>query len=604
MPDSLHIVKQRLAYAKLVATPTDIAWSQAYNAGNLFASLSLAQTTEEIQSLPTLGKTIFSNLEAEFFTLEDKNLDGIKQAIAESIKTLPEHIELSFCLCYFKDDLLYLFIAGSGKILIKRRNSLGVLLEKHTPTERVIHSSSGYADNDDIFILQTAQFAKDIPSATLTAAMEVTLPSDIAEILSPHLHQQEDGGQAAIIVAVQGIPKRDELLEEEERQESDEEPTLATAIREEQQYKADYDDMDASTSSRPAISITPLVNKLTAITHKFMPKMHLSNVRKVTLAVAILLIVLLIGGIGMTKYREEQKEKQKLFQVTISEAQKYYDEGKALKNLNPELSEEAFAKADAIIVKEQDTFSAGSKEGKALATLRDTIRKEKTPITETAKAEIATTEATDDASPFLTTEQKVNAISFGQNVSTIYAVTKEDIIAIPKAGGNEKSLISNDDGWAGAVAIAPYQANIYVLDTKEGILKYVPGGGGYGKTAYFKDKAPDVSGAVAMAIDSDVFILKKDGSILKYTSGEAVKFTVTGLKQALRSPTKIVTDSEMTRLYVLDKGNKRIVVLSKDGAFIKEYPADILTQAEDLDVQEEDKKIIILAKDKLWEIPL
>ena len=61
MPESHPAAKSSLSFAKLVATPTDTAWSQAYNAGNLFAclSLTLAESNEEL-SLHVLGKEIFS----------------------------------------------------------------------------------------------------------------------------------------------------------------------------------------------------------------------------------------------------------------------------------------------------------------------------------------------------------------------------------------------------------------------------------------------------------------------------------------------------------------------------------------------------------------
>ena len=48
-----------LSFAKLVATPTDDSWSQVYNAGNLFASLSLTKTeAEDKNSLSGIGKEI------------------------------------------------------------------------------------------------------------------------------------------------------------------------------------------------------------------------------------------------------------------------------------------------------------------------------------------------------------------------------------------------------------------------------------------------------------------------------------------------------------------------------------------------------------------
>src|SRR5437667_6156218 len=120
--DHLYVPKPTLAYAKLAATPTDTAWSQVYNAGNLFACLSLKilQPTEDLPSLQSLGKDLFNNLEAEFFTLEEKNLTTITEAIQKSTQKIPDQISLNFCLAYFKDSVLYIFLLGKGRVIMKR----------------------------------------------------------------------------------------------------------------------------------------------------------------------------------------------------------------------------------------------------------------------------------------------------------------------------------------------------------------------------------------------------------------------------------------------------------------------------------------------------
>ncbi|HEX8932212.1 MAG TPA: hypothetical protein VF810_03600, partial [Patescibacteria group bacterium] len=142
--DHLSLAKTNLAYAKLTATPTGTAWSQAYNAGNLFACLSLTVATEEEnhESLQSLGKNLFNNLEAEFFTLEEKNLATIKEAIAKSTKHIPKGIAVNFCLVFFKNNLLYLFIVGRGRVIMKRGTKLGILLEQAEETTENIKTAS------------------------------------------------------------------------------------------------------------------------------------------------------------------------------------------------------------------------------------------------------------------------------------------------------------------------------------------------------------------------------------------------------------------------------------------------------------------------------
>src|SRR5437762_3402886 len=99
MPSQLFSsAKPSLAFAKIVANPTASAWSQVYNAGSLFAVLSLAlKEPDDRASLATTGKKLVNNLEAEFFTLEDKSLASIKDAISKSLEDCPEPVLLNVC---------------------------------------------------------------------------------------------------------------------------------------------------------------------------------------------------------------------------------------------------------------------------------------------------------------------------------------------------------------------------------------------------------------------------------------------------------------------------------------------------------------------------
>ena len=87
-----------LRFAKIVATPTETAWSQAYNEGSVFAVLSLTKTDDiEPESLNTIGKEVLSLFRSEFFTLEDKSLPEIKRVLQKKPGT---HSPIRHCfLC-------------------------------------------------------------------------------------------------------------------------------------------------------------------------------------------------------------------------------------------------------------------------------------------------------------------------------------------------------------------------------------------------------------------------------------------------------------------------------------------------------------------------
>src|SRR3990167_5697031 len=121
-----------LAFSKIVATPTPEAWSQAYSAGSLFAAIALQTETGpqlEKENLNTLGKDLISTLESEFFTLENKDLDSIKQAIHTTVSRLSNRVKLSFVMCFLSENVLYLFASGGGKAVLKRAEKIGTVLE-------------------------------------------------------------------------------------------------------------------------------------------------------------------------------------------------------------------------------------------------------------------------------------------------------------------------------------------------------------------------------------------------------------------------------------------------------------------------------------------
>ena len=92
--------------------------------------------------------------------------------------------------------------------------------------------------------------------------------------------------------------------------------------------------------------------------------------------------------------------------------------------------------------------------------------------------------------------------------------------------------------------------------------------------------------AVSLTADGDIFVLKSSGEILKFTSGERVEFEVAGLADGLSDAQRIYTHTDLPLLYVLDQGGKRLVLISKEGLFQKQYllpepVADFVVTSED-----------------------
>ena len=603
---SLSLAKSSLAYAKLTATPTETAWSQIYNAGNLFAclSLSLPEPSEEIQ-LPTIGKELLNTLEAEFFTLEEKNSTTITEVIEKSTKDLPEQITANFCVAFVKDAILYLFLQGRGRVIMKRGEKHGVLLEQPEESSQKIYTASGYLHNGDTIILESNQFANNMLDNHITEALQLDIPNDIAESLSIHMHKHADGDQAAIIIKYQGISP---ILHAEKK----EEQTLADAAHEDEEVQqtmkqtiaTETDSFDEPPSSP---YLQSLVHKGASLftTIPFLKYKrsfgHLDHRKKLFVSIGVILVILLIVSIFFTKQQQEKTQKAEQFAAIYDPALKKYDEGHSLMALNPTTSREDLLEAEKLLQEGQKSFPEGSPEAKQIAELL--LKVQQALNTEAQKNVIAISEiSVDENSPLALANKITTGKGFSHNDDAVYYVTNDEAVSV-SSSGDQTTLVTNDNDWEKALTIVPYLTNFYILDQQDGILKFVPAGDSYNKSAYLTS-SPDLSSAIDIAIDSSIWILFSDGTIKKYTRGAEDSFSIKDLTTPLNQPTRIVTAPDFEHVYILDNGNSRIVKIATDGTFQKEYIADPLKEATLFTVNDSESTIQFLSDGKTWEFSL
>jgi len=107
-----------------------------------------------------------------------------------------------------------------------------------------------------------------------------------------------------------------------------------------------------------------------------------------------------------------------------------------------------------------------------------------------------------------------------------------------------------------------------------------------------------------MSIDASIWVLESSGRILKYTRGAKDHFVISGLDQPLSNPTVIFTDDDSENLYLLDKGNLRIVVISKSGEYHSQYLWSGISEVTGLIASEEEGKIYLLSGNIIYQIEI
>lgn len=212
------------------------------------------------------------------------------------------------------------------------------------------------------------------------------------------------------------------------------------------------------------------------------------------------------------------------------------------------------------------------------------------PGTNDAIVSIIQSNETDTAGYLLTRQKKVYRIVQSDNQTSLSAIA-------PSTGD-----------FAYGDVIGTYNSNVYILDGQSGLLwKYANTGTVYNKGVSVIDSTKyDIKKTLSLAIDGSIYILKADGSLLKFTSGQSdTDFSLKDmpyLAQKMIKPLQVVTDDSMQSIYLLDAGlssnehsSAHILEFNKNGVYVRQYafPKD-MTNIKAFDINPKDKKLWVL----------
>jgi serine/threonine protein phosphatase PrpC len=152
-----------------------------------------------------------------------------------------------------------------------------------------------------------------------------------------------------------------------------------------------------------------------------------------------------------------------------------------------------------------------------------------------------------------------------------------------------------------------YNDRLYILDSKNNqIYKHTRTISGYSKgLTWVKEGEFDLSNAISITIDGEIYILNKDGGIIKFLNGYFKDFSLQQPSNSATSPTKVFTKIDYKYLYILDPQNNRLLVFNKQtGEFINQYISENFTDMQDIYVDETNKKIFLLCGSKIYGVVL
>jgi hypothetical protein len=164
-----------------------------------------------------------------------------------------------------------------------------------------------------------------------------------------------------------------------------------------------------------------------------------------------------------------------------------------------------------------------------------------------------------------------------------------------------KLTLSNN---AKIVGLAAYNNRVYLIDQSNSqILRYNKSNTELtGGASWLKQDGLDLTKAVSLIVDGQIYVLNGNGEIIKLENGKTVDFKLHTIDPALASPTKIKSPNGSKYLYVLDPPTKRLVVFNKDGSLVNQYISDRFDDLKDFTVLESEKKIYLLSGTSIYGI--
>jgi len=179
------------------------------------------------------------------------------------------------------------------------------------------------------------------------------------------------------------------------------------------------------------------------------------------------------------------------------------------------------------------------------------------------------------------------------------------LVDVTGASASLKQIVPDGESNKTATQIAGYGDYIYVLNpTKHNIYRYLRGPKDVSDPiGWMKPGQPLPYDQVTdMQVDGDMWLSTSDGKILKLTSGELQDFEIKGMDQPFTNRILMTSAEDNDNLYVLEPSSKRLVIIGKNGNFVKQVQSPSLAAATDLLVTTDKTKVLIVSGSLIFEV--
>ena len=170
---------------------------------------------------------------------------------------------------------------------------------------------------------------------------------------------------------------------------------------------------------------------------------------------------------------------------------------------------------------------------------------------------------------------------------------------------------TTDEVWKAGVALRSFgnRRYLYILDAaNSNIWKYERAKVGYRGAVSYNVGNVDLSDAISLALDGNVYILHKSGAITKMYDKQKVAFDLIGAPSQpladLRSDSAIYTNEEIKNVYILDTKGKRVLIYNKTDdnklTYVKQYVYEMDDDVRGFYITQDETKLYVLGTQKIY----
>ncbi len=525
-----------------------------------------------------------------------------------------------------KRTALYLGGVGGGEAWVRRKTGVGRVLEvSRTEEAKVV---SGWLEDGEMVIMGTPEFF-GLAQGVLRAALETQDEKEAAEMLTPLIEGKE--GAAGVVVRI----KTDQLPGRMEVQESDD-----TSGR--------FGATDKQRTGRWERVKEKWIGLMTRRRREavFVGGERRVNAKaRITKLVGIVLLVMLITSLLLGGKERKRRESEAKYGGRVNEAVSKFKEGQDLAELNPVRARQLLTEAknislevgsagyrdkrlDEINDKIGDVLGAVTGENRVipetfldLGLVREGMKAngmafslDKLALLDLTEGRLVEITASGKAAQVLAGGEMLSGSKWvAEYASRGFVLGDKGIIeAKSKEKGTDreqaKVVIEKDSEWGEIGGMVAYGGNLYLLDrTNSAVWRYPGIEGGFGAKQRWLGKGVemDFSKATDMAIDGNIWVGTATGKVAKLVMGSPELFGISGIENPVESVDRLDTNDDADNLYILEKGKKRVVVVSKDkGEYKQQFIWEGMDGVSDLAVDEKNKKLYLLAGSKILMVGL